>query len=101
MSGDADAMENEKVEDLRRLFEQSATQEIRTIQEIERSMSELSEYVDQLQRFCLKKSSEIKDLRRNISDPNTGRVISGYSVAKDVIQQLEKKVAEKNKEISV
>jgi chromosome segregation ATPase len=99
MSGDADAMENEKVKDLRRLFEESATQEIRTIQEIERNMNELSEYIDQLQRFCLKKSSEIKDLRRNISDSNTGRMISGYSVAKDVIQQLEKKVAEKNTKI--
>jgi predicted RNase H-like nuclease (RuvC/YqgF family) len=99
MSGDADAMENEKVKDLRRLFEESATQEIRTIQEIERNINELSEYVDQLQKFCLKKSSEIKDLRRNISDSNTGRVVSGYSVAKDVIQQLEKKLAEKNTEI--
>jgi chromosome segregation ATPase len=99
MSGDTDAMESEKVKDLRRLFEESATQEMSTMKEIERNISELSEYIDQLQRFCHKKSSEIKDLRRNISDSNTGRVVSGYSVAKDVIQQLEKKVAEKNKEI--
>jgi chromosome segregation ATPase len=99
MSGDADAMESEKVTNLRRFFEESATQDTRLMQEIERNIYELSEYIDQVQRFCQKKSSEIKDLRRNISDSNTGRIISGYSVAKDVIQNLEKEVAEKNKEI--
>jgi hypothetical protein len=62
MSGDADAMENEKVKDLRRLFEESATQEMRTIQEIERNISELSEYIDQLQRFCHKEVIRNKGL---------------------------------------
>jgi chromosome segregation ATPase len=99
MSADTDANEGDKVRNLRRLFEDSATQEKRLIQEIDRSISEISDYINQVQRFCCKKSSEIKDLRKNIADSDTGNVITGYSLAKDMIQQLEKKVAEKSKEI--
>jgi predicted nucleic acid-binding Zn-ribbon protein len=95
----ADANEGDKVRDLRRLFEDSATQEKQLIQEIDRSISEISDYINQVQRFCCKKSSEIKDLRKNISDSDTGNVITGYSLAKNMIQQLEGKVAEKSKEI--
>jgi predicted RNase H-like nuclease (RuvC/YqgF family) len=99
MSVDANANGDNKVRNLRQLFEESATQEIRATQELDKNISEISEYIDQVQRFCIKKSSEIKNLRQNISDTDTGRVTSGYSVAKDMIQQLEKKVAEKSKDV--
>ena len=84
MSGDTDANDVTQVRELRRVFEESASQEIRTIQEMDRNICDVSDYIEQMQRFFNKKSSEIKELRKNISDPTTERVISGYSMAKDV-----------------
>ena len=99
MSDDADTNDVTQVRELRRVFEESTSQEIRTMQEMDRNMCEVSDYIEQMQRFFVKKSSEIKDLRKTIADPTTGRVTSGYSMAKDMIQKLEKKVAEKAKDI--
>ena len=81
MSGDADTNDVIQVRELRRVFEESASQEMRTMQEMDRNICEVSDYIEQMQRFFIKKSSEIKDLRKAISDPTTGRVISGYSMA--------------------
>jgi predicted RNase H-like nuclease (RuvC/YqgF family) len=99
MSGDIRANDGDKVSNLKQMFEESATHEMRTMQEIDRNISEVGEYIDQMQRFWNKKSSEIKDLRRNISDSKTGRVVSGYSFARDMIQQQEKQLAEKSEDI--
>jgi DNA repair exonuclease SbcCD ATPase subunit len=99
MSGDGDTNDVTQVTELRRVFEESASQEIMTIQEMDRSLTEVSDFIEQMQRFFSKKSSDIKDLRQTISDPTTRRVTSGYSMAKDMIQKLEKKVAEKAKDL--
>jgi chromosome segregation ATPase len=99
MSEDVDTNDVVEVRELSRVFEESASQEMRTMQEMDRNICEVSDYIEQMQRFLSKKSSVIKDLRKIISDPSTGRVISGYSMAKDMIQRLEKKVAEKTKDI--
>jgi uncharacterized protein (DUF2344 family) len=99
MSGDADTNDVTQVRELRRVFDESASQEMRTMQEMEKHISEVSDCIEKLQRFCDKKSFEIKNLKKTLSDPTTGRVISGYSMAKDMIQKLEKKVAEKAKDI--
>jgi hypothetical protein len=98
MSSDPGPSDVTQVRELRRLFEESTSQEMRTMQEMDRKIGEVSEYIEEMQRFFNKKLSEIKDLKQTISDPTTGRVISGYSMAKDMIQKLEKKVAEKAKD---
>jgi uncharacterized coiled-coil protein SlyX len=99
MSADADTSDAIQVRELRRAFEESASQEMRTIQEMDRNICEVSDYIEQMQRFFIKKSFDIKDLRKTILDPTTGSVISGYSKAKNMIQKLEKKVAEKANDI--
>lgn len=99
MSNDADANSGNEVGNLRRLFDECATEEMRTIQEIDRNICEISDYIEKMQRFCQKKSSEIRELRKNCSDSHTGRMISEYSMAKDMIQKLEKKVAQKDNDI--
>jgi hypothetical protein len=99
MLGDADSNDVTKVRELRRVFEESASQEMTKMHEMDRNICEISDYIEQMQRFFNKKSSDLQDLRKTISDPSTGRVNSGYSMAKDMIQNLEKKVAEKAKAI--
>jgi hypothetical protein len=99
MSRDAGTNDVMQVSELRRVFEESASQEIRTMQEMDRNLCEVSDYIEQIQRFFIKKSSELKDLRKITAYPNTGRVAAGFSLAKDMIQKLEKKVAEKAKDI--
>jgi DNA repair exonuclease SbcCD ATPase subunit len=99
MSGDADTNDVIQVRELRRVFDESASQEVSMIQEMTRNICEVSEFIEQMQRFFIKKSSEIEDLRQTISEHSTGRVISVYSMAKDMIKKLEKKLAEKAKDI--
>lgn len=98
MSGNH-AGDAEKSIDLRRLFEESATHETKTINELDRNICEVTECIIQMQRFFNEKLTELKDLRKIISDSNTGRVISGYSESSSMIQGLEKKVAERETEI--
>jgi chromosome segregation ATPase len=84
---------------LRNAFEESAANDMRTVQELERNLDEVTDYVGGIERFFHKKLSEIRDLRTSISDTATGRVKSGYSVAKDAIRELENKVKAQEKEI--
>lgn len=70
---------------------------MRTIQEIDRKVCEFGEHIDQMRRFFNRMSSEMKDLRNALSATSTRRVTPGYAMAKDMIQALEKKVAEKEK----
>ena len=64
MSGDADTNDVTQVRELRRVFEESASQEMRTMQEMDRNICDVTDYIEQMQRFFIKKSSEIKDLRK-------------------------------------
>lgn len=99
MSSCADANAINKVSDLRRLFDASATRGMEAMQELDRSVCEVSEYVERVQRFFLRKSSEMGDLRQRISDSNPGGVISGYATAVNVIRALEKDAVEREKHI--
>lgn len=88
------------VSGLRSTFEQSATSDARTMQEMERNLNEIGDYIEEIGRFFRKKSSDVKVLRMGVSDASSGRMNSGYSMAKDLIRDLENQVRHKEMLIS-
>jgi hypothetical protein len=99
MSGEADSNDEIHMKELRRAFDKAASQDVRTMQEMDEKICEVSQYIEQMQIFLSKKSSEMEDLRKTISDPTTRRAISSYSMATDIIQKLENKVADNAEDI--
>lgn len=81
-----------KMDELRRLFEESAHSDFRLMQEMHRKVGEVGECIDRSDAFFRKISSDVKELRDNLS--NTSMVNSCYFNAKNVIQELEKRAKE-------